>query len=50
MADKIIRPDKPKKEDLINLYDILNKIIKKEDCFYTKEELKEKTKGKEDLK
>ena len=39
--DKVNRPNKPKKEDLINLYDICNKIFKKGECFYTKDEFKE---------
>lgn len=49
MADRIKRPDKPKREDLINLYDILNKIIKNDNCFYSPEEVKRITKEKEEI-
>lgn len=38
--DKVYRPEKPKKEDLKRLYDVCNKIFKKKECFYTKEEVK----------
>lgn len=37
---KVNRPDVPKKEDLIKLYDVCNEIFKKKECFYTKEEVK----------
>lgn len=37
---KIIRPSEPKKEDLKRLYDVCNKIFKKKECFYTKEQVK----------
>lgn len=38
---KVNRPEKPKKDDLVKLYDICNKIFNKKECFYTKEEVKE---------
>lgn len=47
--DKIVRPTKPKKEDLIKLYDVCNSIFKKKDLFYTKEEFKKIKKEKEEL-
>ena len=40
--DKIHRPDKPTKEDLIRLYKIFNKIIYEDDCYYNDDDLKEK--------
>ena len=39
--DRVYRPETPKKEDLKRLYDVCNKIFKKKECFYTKEEVKE---------
>lgn len=39
--DRVHRPETPKKEDLKRLYDVCNKIFKKKECFYTKEEVKE---------
>lgn len=42
--DKVNRPDKPKKEDLIRLYDICNQIFKKKECFYKNEKQVEKEK------
>lgn len=39
--DRVHRPEAPKKEDLKRLYDVCNKIFKKKECFYTKEEIKE---------
>ena len=47
--DKIIRPEKPKKNDLIKLYDVCNSIFKKKELFYTKEEFKKIEKEKEKL-
>lgn len=47
--DKIYRKDKPKKEDLINLYDICNKIFNKKDCFYTKAEVKKIKENKNNI-
>lgn len=47
--DKIIRPEKPKKDDLVKLYDVCNSIFKKKECFYTKEEFKQIKKEKENL-
>ena len=45
--DKVHRPQKPKRADLIRLYDVCNQVFKNKDCFYTKEQLekikKEKT-------
>lgn len=37
--DKIYRPSKPNKSDLIRLYKVINNIIKDEDCYYTSQEL-----------
>lgn len=42
--DKVHRPQKPKKADLARLYDVCNKLFKKQECFYTKAEF-EKVKG-----
>lgn len=47
--DIVNRPKKPKKEDLIKLYDICNSIFKKEELFYTKEEFKKEKEKKEEL-
>lgn len=47
--DKVVRPNKPKKDDLIKLYDICNSIFKKKECFYTKEEFKKVEKEKEEI-
>lgn len=47
--DKINRPSKPRKDDLIKLYDICNSIFKNKECFYTKEETKKFEKEKEKL-
>ena len=45
--DKIHRPEKPKKADLIKLYEVCNKVFKSKECFYSQEEFskvkKEKT-------
>ena len=49
MMDKVNRPEKPKKDDLIKLYDVCNSIFKKKELFYTKEELKKMKKEKEEL-
>lgn len=38
--NKVNRPEKPKKDDLVKLYDVCNKIFNKKECFYTKEEVK----------
>ncbi len=38
--NKVNRPEKPKKDDLVKLYDVCNEIFKKKECFYTKEEVK----------
>ena len=47
--DKVIRPTKPKKEDLKKLYDICNKISKNKEDFYTKEEFELKKKEMEEV-
>lgn len=47
--DKINRPEKPKKEDLIKLYDICNQLFKKKECFYTKEEFEKEKEKKEKI-
>ena len=47
--DKINRPSKPNKDDLIKLYDMCNSIFKKEELFYTKEEFKKEKEKKEKL-
>ncbi len=47
--DKIHKQDKPKKEDLIILYDICNKIFNKEECFYTKAEMKKIKENKQNI-
>lgn len=47
--DRVNRPNKPKKEDLIKLYDVCNKIFNKKECFYEKEEFKKIKKEKEEL-
>ena len=45
--DKVHRPHKPKRKDLIKVYDVFNSIFKEPKNFYTKEEFdkikKEKT-------
>lgn len=38
--DKVNRPNTPKREDLKRLYDVCNKIFKKKECFYIREEVK----------
>lgn len=47
--DKINRPSTPKKEDLKRLYDVCNKIFKKKECFYTKEEVEKLKKDKNNI-
>lgn len=47
--DKVNRPEKPKKDDLIKLYDVCNSIFKNKELFYTKEEFKKIKKEKEEL-
>lgn len=44
--DKVHRPDKPKKADLIKLYEVCNKVFKNNECFYTKEEFEKVKKEK----
>lgn len=44
--DKVYRPIKPKKEDLIKVYDVFNEIFKGKDMFYTTEEMKKLSKEK----
>ena len=45
--DKVIRPSVPKREDLIKVYDVLNRVFKNNaKCFYTKEEFKKISKDK----
>lgn len=44
--DKVYRPEKPKREDLIKVYDVFNEIFKSQECFYTEEELKKVKKEK----
>lgn len=36
--DIVHRPIKPKRADLIRLYDVCNRVFKNKDCFYTKEQ------------
>lgn len=47
--DKIIRPETPKKEDLKRLYDVCNRIFKKEECFYTREEVRKLKEDKSNI-
>lgn len=47
--NKINRPETPKKEDLKRLYDVCNKIFKKKECFYTREEVKELKKDEKNI-
>lgn len=42
--DKVYRPSKPNKLDLIRLYKVINSIIKDDDCYYTSNELEGKEK------
>ena len=42
--DKVHRPDKPDKKDLLKVYDVCNELFKSDDCFY-----QEELKGKEKL-
>ena len=45
--DKVIRPSVPKKEDLIAVYDVLNRVFKNNaKCFYTKSQSAELKKDK----
>jgi hypothetical protein len=44
--DIVHRPDKPKKEDLIKVYDVFNEVFKNRECFYTAEEAKKLSKEK----
>ena len=45
--DKVNRPITPKREDLIKVYDVLNKVFKNNPrCFYTKEQFKKISKEK----
>ena len=45
--DKVNRPSKPKREDLIKVYDVLNSVFKNNPrCFYEKEEFKKISKEK----
>ena len=44
--DKVHRPERPKRADLIRLYDVCNKVFKGKDCFYTKEEFEKIKKEK----
>ena len=46
MMDIVHRPERPKREDLIRLYDVFNKVFKDKDCFYTKEEFEKVKKEK----
>ena len=46
MIDKVYRPEKPKREDLIKVYDVFNEIFKSDKIFYTEEELKKVKKEK----
>lgn len=47
--DKVNRPIKPKKDDLKKLYDVCNKIFKKKELFYTKEEFEKMKKENEEI-
>lgn len=42
--DKVHRPSKPNKLNLIRLYKVINSIIKDDDCYYTSQELAGKEK------
>lgn len=45
--DKVNRPSKPKREDLIKVYDVLNRVFRNNPkCFYTSEEFKKISKEK----
>lgn len=44
--DKVNRPERPKREDLIKVYDVFNEIFKNKECFYTAEEFKKIAKEK----
>lgn len=44
--DKVHRPSKPKREDLIKVYDVFNEIFKNKECFYTAEEFEKVKKEK----
>jgi hypothetical protein len=47
--DRVHRPEKPKKEDLIRIYDVCNRIFKDKECFYTAEEVKKLKENKENI-
>lgn len=42
--DKVHRPGKPNKLNLIRLYKVINSITKDDDCYYTSQELAGKEK------
>ena len=42
--------EKPSYQNLKNLYKVINKLIKNESCYYTKDELKEKKEIKKEGK
>lgn len=45
--DKVNRPSKPNRDDLIKVYDVLNRVFKNNArCFYEKEEFKKISKEK----
>ena len=44
--DIVHRPERPKRADLIRLYDVCNKVFKSKECFYTKEEFEKVKKEK----
>lgn len=44
--DIVHRPEKPKRADLIRLYEVCNKVFKSKECFYTKEEFEKVKKEK----
>ena len=45
--DKVNRPIKPNRDDLIKVYDVLNRVFKNNaKCFYTKDEFKKISKDK----
>ena len=47
--NNIHRPSKPKKDDLVKLYDVCNKIFKSKNCFYTKDEFKKEKEKREEI-
>ena len=46
MMDIVHRPDEPKREDLVKVYDVFNEIFTDKDIFYTEEDFKKISKEK----